>query len=143
MTTVGEHSAPSNFLQRWQETEPLRLWLYGTTVPLLGAAVVYGWLTTEQLAAWLPVAAALFIGSTVAGELARRQVNSPATLEYRLGAQDRTSYARGVQDALHRTPEQLSTQLRPQPELYGCRHVRGGRRCVLDVHGKKTEHSYE
>ena len=71
---MGDHDAPSSFLERWAETEPLRLYLYGITVPLFGVALVYGWLNAEQLAAWLAVAAALFIGSTVAGELARRKV---------------------------------------------------------------------
>jgi hypothetical protein len=116
-------------LQRWQETEPLRLYLYGITVPLLGVALVYGWVTTEQLGAWLAVAGALFIGSTVAGELARRHVNSPAVLERELDEQHRDSYSRGVEDALHMSPER-------------CRYIESGRRCVLDPHGKDTPHHY-
>lgn len=140
---MGDHDHPDTFLERWRETEPLRLYLYGVTVPLLAAAVTYGWLTTEQLGAWLAVAAALFIGSSVAGELARRKVNSPATVEAWLGQVHRDSYSRGVEDALHRTPDLIATtelrQVRPQER---CRYIESGRRCVLDAHGRETPHHY-
>lgn len=140
MTTgVGEHSAPSSWLDRWQQTEPLRLYLYGITVPLLGVALVYGWVTTEQLGAWAGVAGALFVGSSVAGELARRKVNSPATLDAALDEQHRDSYSRGVEDALHRTPDLVTATVRA-PER--CRFIENGRRCVLDVHGTEAPHHY-
>lgn len=88
------------FLRRWQDAEPLRLYLYGITVPLLGAALAYGWLSTEQLGAWLAVAGALFVGSTVAGELARRKVASPRTVEHWLEQQHQASWELGVEDTL-------------------------------------------
>lgn len=139
---MGEHT--QGWLERWQNTEPLRLYLYGITVPLLAAAVVYGWVTTEQMGAWLAVAGALFVGSSVAGELARKKVTSPATLDEDLEAQHRTSYAHGVEDALHTTPETAAAvtaeiaAVRPPR----CRHIENGRRCVLDQHGKETPHHY-
>jgi hypothetical protein len=143
---VGEHDAPMTLLQRWQETEPLRLYLYGITVPLLGVALVYGWVTTEQLGAWLAVAGALFIGSTVAGELARRHVNSPAVLERELDEQHRDSYSRGVEDALHMSPDVLAetqtAELRQVRVPERCRYIESVRRCVLDPHGKDTPHHY-
>ena len=145
---MGEHDAPVNWLDYWRQAEPLRLYLYGITVPLLGAALVYGWLTTEQLGAWLAVAAALFAGSTAAGELARRKVSSPLYVDELLHEQHRVSYANGVQDALHITPDEVAEQhlettdmqqVRPAER---CRHIENGRRCVLDAHGKGTPHHY-
>lgn len=141
---MPEHAAPVSWLEHWQQTEPLRLYLYGITVPLLAAAVTYGWLSTEQLGAWLAVAAALFLGSSLAGELARRQVTSPATLESDLEAQHRASYAHGVEDALHVTPDVAAARttelaaVRPPR----CGYIESGRRCVLDKHGKETPHHY-
>jgi hypothetical protein len=142
---MSEHSEPVNWLERWSETEPLRLYLYGITVPVLGVAVVYGWMSTEQLGAWLAVAAALFIGSSVAGELARQKVTSPATLEHQLTVQHEVSYTDGVQDALQRTPDLLAAetaQLAAVRPVERCRYIESGRRCVLDAHGKETPHHY-
>jgi len=144
---VGDHDAPVNWLERWQSTEPLRLYLYGITVPLLGVAVVYGWVTAEQLGAWLAVVVALFIGSTAAGELARRQVTSPATRERLLDETRTASYASGVQDALHTTPDALASAATAQmqairPQDGRCRYIENGRRCVLNVHEKGAPHHY-
>jgi hypothetical protein len=137
----GRHAAPPSALSRWQETEPIRLYLYGITVPLLGAAVAYGWMTTEQLGAWLAVAGALFLGSTLAGELARRRAWAPHTVDDALDEQHRESYAMGVQDAVHhaRTPETVAME---QVTSGRCRDVTGGRRCVLQRHGEETPHHY-
>ena len=143
MTDVGEHRAPSSWLERWQRTEPLRLYLYGITVPLLAAAVTYGWLTTEQLGAWLAVAGALFVGSTVAGELARRKVtpvDGPVVEDW-LDQVHRDSYSRGVEDALHTTPD-ATAQMRAVRPGGTCRYIENGRRCVLDVHEEETPHHY-
>jgi len=137
---MPEHAAPVSWLERWQQTEPLRLYLYGITVPLLGAAVVYGWLSTEQLGAWLAVAGALFIGSTVAGELARRQVASPRYVDEVLEDQHRLSYVQGVEDTLTATPDALAahtaelTKVRP---VKRCGYIENGRRCVLDEHTRE------
>lgn len=143
MTTgVGEHSAPSGVFERWNDTEPLRLYLYGITVPVLGVCVVYGWLSTEQLGAWLAVAGAVFLAAGLGGELARRQVTSPATLELDLDEQHRKSYARGVEDALHRTPDVVTTEVRQVRTPERCRYIESGNRCVLPAHGKETPHHY-
>jgi hypothetical protein len=142
---MPDHAAPVTMLEHWRETEPLRLYLYGITVPMLAAAVTVGWLTTEQMGAWLAVAGALFLGSTVAGELARRKVNSPAFLHSELGEQHRASYAQGVEDAVRTTPDltaaRTSELLAVRPAL-SCRSVENGRRCVLDPHGEETPHHY-
>jgi hypothetical protein len=140
---MPEHGAPSSWLGRWQETEPLRLYLYGITVPLLAAAVTYGWLSTEQLGAWLAVAAALFIGSSVAGELARRKVTpvEGPVLNYWLDQVHQDSYTRGVEDALHVTPD-ATAEMRAVRPVERCRFIESGRRCVLDQHGKETPHHY-
>ncbi len=143
---MGQHDAPVNWLERWRQTEPLRLYLYGITVPVLGLALVYGWVTTDQAGAWLGVAAALFLGSTVAGELARRQVTSPATRERELVRVDEAGYARGVQDAVQVSPDDLAEArtaqllaVRPQKR---CRNIEHGRRCVLNPHEEGTPHHY-
>lgn len=130
---MPEHVAPLSWLERWQQTEPLRLYLYGITVPLLGAAVVYGWLTTEQLGAWLAVAGALFAGSSVAGELARRKVTSPATVDAWLDQVHEASYTSGVQDALQTTPDRTAEMLAVRP-VRRCGYIESGNRCVLDEH---------
>jgi hypothetical protein len=109
--------------------------------------LVYGWMTTEQLGAWLAVAAALFIGSSLAGELARRKVTSPATRDRLLDEVHAMSYASGVEDALHTTPDAVAaavtTSMRAvRPAETRCRYIENGRRCVLDPHGKETPHHY-
>jgi hypothetical protein len=137
---MSEHRAPLSWLERWQQTEPLRLHLYGITVPLLAAAVTYGWLNADQLGAWLAVAGALFLGSSLAGELARRKVtpvHGPA-VERWLDEVHRDSYTRGVQDALHTTPEQTAEMLTVRP-VERCRFIENGRRCVLDKHLSEKE----
>jgi hypothetical protein len=144
---MGDHDAPVSWLERWQVTEPLRLYLYGITVPMLGVALVYGWVTTEQMGAWLAVAAALFIGSTVAGELARRQVTSPATRDRELEETHAASYASGVQDALHTTPDAVASAATTQmqairPQDGRCRFIENGRRCVLNAHRREVLHHY-
>jgi hypothetical protein len=159
MGDAGEHHHRTGWLQRWQDTEPLRLHLYGITVPVLAAAVVYGWLTTEQMGAWLAVAAALFVGSTAAGELARRKVWAPASVDLAVRTADDDGYADGLEDGMHRArvqvttagPEELQEALErdPQPatahiQAAGrCRHVESGDRCVLPVHPQEVRHRYE
>jgi hypothetical protein len=141
----GQHAAPVSFLERWSQTEPLRLYLYGVTVPVLGVALVYGFVTMEQMGAWLAVAAALFVGSSLAGELARRKVNSPAFHEQELHRQARVGYAYGVEDAIERTPDLVAAEtaamhsVRPSQR---CRYIENGNRCVMDPHGKEMPHHY-
>lgn len=146
---MSEHRAPEpGLLERWKQTEPLRLYLYGITVPLLGVALVYGWVTSEQLTAWLAVSAALFIGSSAAGELARRKVTPVhgPVMDRWLAEQHRDSYWRGVEDAKQAPPEQAAaetTELRQvRPSRGTCGYIESGRRCVLDQHGRETPHHY-
>ena len=145
---MGEHDERINWLTYWRDAEPLRMYLYGITVPLLGLALVYGWLTTEQLGSWLAVAAALFLGSTAAGELARRKVSSPLYVDELLHEQHKVSYASGVKDALHITPDETAEKYLETTEMQQvtspgrCRYIENGRRCVLDAHGKGTPHHY-
>lgn len=82
MTTTDEnpqHAADpaSGLLDRWRQTEPLRLWLYGIAVPLLLALVGYGLLTDHYAALWLAVLQAALLGGGT--EAARQFVVSPAT----------------------------------------------------------------
>jgi hypothetical protein len=146
---MGDHDAPVSWLERWQATEPLRLYLYGITVPMLGVAIVYGWMTTEQMGAWLAVAGALFIGSTVAGELARRKVTpvDGPVLSHWMDEIHAASYASGVEDALHTTPDAVAnlatTAMRTvRPADTRCRYIENGRRCVLDPHEEGMPHHY-
>lgn len=39
--------------------EPVRAWIYRVLIALGAAAILYGWLTSEQLAVWLGVAVAV------------------------------------------------------------------------------------
>ena len=42
----------------------VRSWLYGVAVSLGGAAVLYGWLTADEIEAWRAVAEAVLVVST-------------------------------------------------------------------------------
>lgn len=48
-------------LKRWNESEPVRLWLYGLAVPVVGLLGVYGLVTQQEAAAWLLVVAAALV----------------------------------------------------------------------------------
>lgn len=98
-------------LQRWQRGEPVRLYAYGLLVPTLALLVGYGWLTTEQAGLWLAVGAAALLFSGIGVELARRSVDSPATVQRGLTA----AYARGVANAVGRTPEQIADERQNPP----------------------------
>lgn len=79
-STLEEGESPEGrggALSRWRQTEPLRLWLYGVTVPLLAALVGYGLLTGHQAGLWLAVLTAALLGGGV--ETARQYVVAPAT----------------------------------------------------------------
>lgn len=136
---MGDHDAPENWLDRWRETEPLRLYLYGITIPVLGAAVAYGWITTEQHTAWLAVGSAILLATGAGGELARSRVDSPTTRTWRLDEQHKASYAQGVEDAMHRTPETVAME-----RVNGrCRNIESGRRCILPAHDQEAvPHNY-
>lgn len=147
---AGDHSAPMTLLERWRETEPLRLHLYGITVPALAVAVAYGWLTTEQLGAWTAVAAAMFLGSTAAGELARRVVWAPATVDRTLRSVDRDAYREGVHDGQETPDGPARTEQFPaaapgtatMQSLGRCRRVEAGSRCTLPAHPDEVAHVF-
>jgi len=68
----------TGLVERWKDTEPVRLWLYSVIVPVVALLVGYGLLSTHQAALWLAVAAgALLVGGT---ELARGFAVSPLTV---------------------------------------------------------------
>jgi hypothetical protein len=139
---MAAHAAPSSLLQRWADAQPVRLFLYGLTVPVLAACVVYGWLTTEQAGAWLAVAGALF-GATVAGtELARRVAWAPVSVEQVLADTDRRAYRDGVEHGLQQRPADLPATAHMQA-VGRCRRVEDGNRCVLPAHPEVVAHQYE
>jgi hypothetical protein len=141
---MGEHQVPQSFLDRWRDTEPLRLWLYGIVVPALAAAVVYGWLTTEQMGAWLAVAAAALLG-VGAMERVRRTVWAPASVERRMHEVDADAYQDGRDDAERGSglPVALVPPTALMQALGRCRNVEAGNRCVLPPHPEGVEHRYE
>jgi hypothetical protein len=148
-----------NWLEHWKRTEPLRLYLYGIVVPLLGAAVVYGLLTTEQLTAWLAVAGAALLGVGALERARSRHLWAPASVERETDAADDRGYAEGLEDGTRRghlevrtaSAEELEQVLArdPQPatahmaSLGRCRNVEGGHRCVLPPHPQGVGHRYE
>lgn len=138
---MGEHGAPQSFLDRWRDTEPVRLWLYGVTVPALAAAVVYGWLTTEQMGAWLAVAAAALLG-VGAMERARRIVWAPATVNRELQLADRRAYAEGHDDGARSIGSGVPMTVAMR-QVGRCRNVEGGRRCVMPAHPEAVVHQYD
>lgn len=137
---MGDHDAPAGWLQRWQDTEPLRLYLYGIVVPLLGAAVTYGLLTTEQLGAWLAVAGAALLG-VGALERVRRIVWAPAAVDDALTLTDRRAYADGLRDSDTEHDAQPATA--HMRSLGRCRNVERGNRCTLPPHPEAVAHRYE
>lgn len=84
---MAEHTMDSDqdvtLLERWRQTEPLRLWLYGIAVPLLLALVGYGLLTGAHSALWLAVLQAILLGAGTEG--ARQFAVSPATARRAVG----------------------------------------------------------
>lgn len=138
---AGEHAAPVGWLERWSQTEPLRLYLYGITVPLLGVCVVYGWMTHEQMGAWLALAGTLFLGSSVAAELARAHaVWSPASVVRAIDHEAGRAYEMGWADASRSDQQQPATVARARVRV--CTEVEDGRRCTLLQHAEVTPHHY-
>lgn len=73
---MSRHRTPGARLT-WQETEPVRLYLYGVLVPLVALLVALGVVQTDQALLWLAVGAAVL--GVPAVERARSLVDSPAT----------------------------------------------------------------
>lgn len=78
MTTPAKHDdETAGPLERWRVAEPVRLWLYGTAVPLLALLVGYGVVSDHLAALWLAaVQGLLVVGGT---EAARQWTVSPRT----------------------------------------------------------------
>jgi len=148
---MGDHDAPSSLLGRWQETEPVRLWLYGISFPVTALFVGYGWITTEQAGLWLAVAGGL-LGATVVGtEAARHVAWSPDYAEQQLRQEGKAAYADGVRAAMHRTPDVVAGAVEREPgttaltvaNLGRCRRVENGDRCTLPPHPEGVEHRFD
>jgi hypothetical protein len=71
-------NARPSILERWKQTEPVRLYVYGLLAAVLLALVVVGWMTEDLSAALTGILAALLVGVPGA-EAARVSVISPAT----------------------------------------------------------------
>lgn len=106
MTTVGDHSEP--LLERWRNTEPVRLYLYGILVPGVAVLVGYGWLTTERAGLWLAVGAAVLLFTGAGTELARHTVDSPRTVE--------TIVERVRADTAQRVTAAIEARVQDEPE---------------------------
>jgi hypothetical protein len=123
---MGEHDAPVSWLQRWQEQEPLRLYLWTVASAVLLGGVATGLVTeTWALAVGGVLAAVLMLGGTA---LARSHVSPAATVDrlqqqweletdQLLDEQHALSFEQGGQSVLravqetNRTPEQVALQL--------------------------------
>lgn len=139
---MGEHDAPVSWWQRWSEAQPVRLYLYGLTVPVLGVCVVYGWVTTEQAGAWLAVSGALFGATVVGTELARKHIDPPAVVHAKLQQVDQRAYAEGHDDGARSIGGGVPVTMAMR-QVGRCRHVQAGDRCVLPAHPETVAHQYE
>lgn len=153
---MGEHDMPSSWFERWQEQEPLRLYLWTVAAAVLIGSVSTGLLTeTWALAIGGVLASALMVGGTA---LARRKVTPVLTVEELLQRQHEDSYQQGVDDAarsleaVHR-PVDLAAAETEQLQalrttagrraLGRCRYVESGRRCALVEHPARFPHRLE
>lgn len=113
---MSDHAAPAGWFARWQEAEPVRLYLWSVATAVLGGAVVAGWLTRDLYVAATGVAAAVF---TVGGAAAARsKAYAPVTVDELLDRADAeaeeramAAYARGLEHGGVRTPEQVARDL--------------------------------
>lgn len=168
---MGEHDAPSSWLERWREAEPVRLYLWGIASAVIAASLVAGWLTAELAVAITGVAAAVLM--LPAGVLIRRQAYSPLTVERLLDEQHALSYRQAEEDTLAETDQALTrarAEVRPHTaparrlvaaetrELAAVQAEHGwprgpvrpcpymdehGRRCVLPWHPATFSHRLE
>lgn len=141
---AGEHSAPVTLLQRWADAQPVRLYLYGLTVPVLGLCLAYGWVTQERVGPWLAVAGALFLASAGGTELARRTAWAPRSVDRALDEADRRGFSDGLREAAQQQAvEGVQPATAQMASLGRCRHVEDGNRCVLPAHPGAVVHAYE
>lgn len=94
------------------DTEPVRRALYPVVVTVVALLVAYGLVDAETVPLWLALAATVLgVGGT---EAARRVAYAPATVvaygaSWHAALDD--EYARGVADALERTPERVAHEV--------------------------------
>jgi hypothetical protein len=113
---MGDHDAPSSWLERWHDAEPVRLYLWSVATAVIVAAGVVGLLTDELAVAITGVVSAvLMLGGTAA---ARRVAYAPVTVQELLERADEQAtervnraYARGLEQGGVRTPEQVARDL--------------------------------
>lgn len=108
---MGVHDAPSSWLDRWRDAEPVRLYLYAATSAVVAAALVAGWLTAELAVAVTGVAAAVLMLPAISA--ARHETYPPRTVDRLLDEQHRLSYRQGVdaaEQALDRARRRLLQQ---------------------------------
>lgn len=156
---MGDHDAPSGWLDQWRSQEPLRLYLWTVAgAVLLGGVSVGLWTETWALAVGGVLAAVLMFGGTT---LARREAFAPATVERLLDRQHASSYTRGHQEALLQVEaaaarsgrplaEALTEELHavhpetaPRQSAGRCQFVESGRRCLLPRHPGAVGHRLE
>lgn len=102
---MAEHrGTPLTLLERWRAAEPVRLALYPVIVSFVAWLVYRGLIVASEAPLILAVIAGLL--GTAATEVARSQVDSPATVAER----DRAAYAAGVRDALRATPDSIANR---------------------------------
>lgn len=101
---MGDHTSPDPLIERWRETNPVRLVQYPVVVAVVALLVWYGVIAAEAAPLWLALAAAVLSAAGI--EVARAQVNSPATAR----ELEREAYAHGVKDALRATPDTTARQ---------------------------------
>lgn len=108
-------------LERWDETEPLRLRVWPAAAAVIALAVPFGLWTGDQAAAVAAVVSVVLLGG--AAEAGRRVAWAPRTVERVLDQQHTTSYADGVDAGreelatelaashVQRTPDQVAAEL--------------------------------
>ena len=150
---MGEHRGPVGWLERWQQAEPVRLYLWSVATAVLTAALVAGWVTEQLYVALVGVVSAvLIVGGTA---LARGVAYAPATHERLVEEQARHSYDDGVRygrslPGRHRSPETaadtteiaaLGPETAPRDTVAPCGFTdAAGRVCTLVRHPARVGH---
>lgn len=149
---MGQHVAPVNWLERWQDAEPVRLYLWTVAVAVLSGALVAGWVTRDLYVALSGVVSAvLMVGGTAA---ARRKAWAPRSVALALDDQHRDSFNRGVGKERARMAaeqrmreghtvemEALAPETAPRDTVAPCGHTDDrGNRCTLVRHPARVQH---
>lgn len=112
MTDNPSPARPSTLERLLGDTEPVRRALYPVVVAVVALLVAYGLIDAETVPLWLALAVTVLgIGGT---EAARAVAYAPATVADEAHAWQAAlddEYARGVADALERTPDQVAAEV--------------------------------